>query len=138
MLTYIISNFVFVASLAHIQRLIYPTDIRLQSSGNKSLDITSEEREDGYVLATFAAASAWSIAGLPPIAGFAGKLTLLSELSNVVKVSGEYSQNPALIPNFWYDRGHDFAALHNTAQFTLIFIVVMSVISIYYYLKVLE
>lgn len=139
LLTYIISNFVFVASLAHIQRLVYPTDLRT-SGGDVTLitPITPEEREDGYVLATFTAASAWSIAGLPPIVGFFGKLTLLSELSNVVKESGDYSRNPSTIPSFWQGKGYDFADLYSMAQLTLVFVVVISIFSIYYYLKVLE
>lgn len=142
LLTYIVSNFVFVASLAHIQRLFYPTDLRYGlaegSSAEVSYDLSQEEREDGYVLAAFSAASAWSIAGLPPMVGFFGKLTLLSELSKVVRVAGDYSQDPGTIPSFWQAKGYNFADLHNMAQLTLIFVVLISVLSMYYYLKVLE
>lgn len=63
---------------------------------------------------------------------------MLSELSKVIKVSGDYSRNPAIIPSFWQAKGYDFVDLYNIAQFTLIFVVIISVLSMYYYLKVLE
>lgn len=85
-----------------------------------------------------ASLSAWSIAGLPPLAGFFGKAVLLKKISEVARQSYIYAKNPDLVPQFWYDCNANFANLAGTSTLILILLVIISIASFYYYFKVLE
>lgn len=82
--------------------------------------------------------SAWSIAGLPPLAGFFGKAVLIKKLGEVAMQSHSYASSPDLVPAFWDGRVTNFPDVAWMAASTLFLLIVVSIASFYYYFKVFE
>lgn len=78
------------------------------------------------------------MAGLPPLAGFFGKVVLMKKLGELSVQAHTYANNPDLVPGFWDGRVTNFDDVALISASTLLLLIFISIVSFYYYFKVFE